>query len=238
MPLNVCVYGSSSKQTPASYLHAATVLGDELAKRGHTCVNGAGAHGVMGALNRASRAAKGRVIGVCHKMFVDGEITALFDGMELVLTGGSDLVERKAALMAKSDCYIALPGGPGTWDELWEVACACQLGIGRSGPICLVNTDGYYDGFVRQLERADADRLLHKPPAEFLHVAADPKSALDWCEAHMKDEAQLADTVYASQVQFSSIRSLTLRDVAGWVALGATCGLLATLTVVATLRRR
>eukprot|EP00966_Prymnesium_polylepis_P158959 3674240-Prymnesium_polylepis.1 len=114
MPLNVCVYGSSSSKTPAAYLDEAATLGTELARRGHTCVNGAGAHGVMGALNRASRAAQGRVIGVCHKMFVDGEITGMFQGMELVLTGGSDLVERKAALMARSDCYISLPGGPGT----------------------------------------------------------------------------------------------------------------------------
>ena len=87
MPLSICVYGSSSKQTPKAYLDAATTLGTEMAVRGHTCVNGAGAHGVMGALNRAGKAAGGKVIGVCHKMFVDGEITAQFEGLELVLTG-------------------------------------------------------------------------------------------------------------------------------------------------------
>ena len=126
MPLSICVYGSSSKQTPTAYLDAATTLAHELAKRGHTCVNGAGAHGVMGALNRASRAEGGRTIGVCHKMFVDGDITELFDGMELVLTGGDDLVERKAKLVERSDCFIALPGGPGT--------CAPQSPVAHTTP--------------------------------------------------------------------------------------------------------
>ena len=159
-PLSVCVYGSSSRHTPEAYKAAARTLGAALAKRGHLCINGAGAQGVMGALNASCKAAGGRVRGVCHKMFVDGPITALFDGLELIQTEGDGLTERKQALAEGADCFIALPGGPGTWDELWEVACARQLGVGRSGPICLVNTDGYYDGFVTQLERAHADRLL------------------------------------------------------------------------------
>lgn len=56
-------------------------------------------------------------------------------------------------------------------DELWEVICARQLGVGRSGPICLVNTDGYYDGFASQIKRAHEDQILHKPPSEFVHVS-------------------------------------------------------------------
>ena len=173
-PINICVYGSSSRLTPASYLATAEELATELARRGHTCINGAGAHGVMGALNRAGRAAGGKVVGVCHEMFVDGEITQLFEDFELVAVGGDGLEERKRTLAERSDCFIALPGGPGTWDELWEVACARQLGVGLSGPVCIVNTDGYYDGFVQQVKRAHADKLLHKPHDEFLHVRLAP----------------------------------------------------------------
>ncbi|KAL1530280.1 hypothetical protein AB1Y20_001192 [Prymnesium parvum] len=233
MSLRVCVYGSSSKKTPAAYLEAASVLGTELASRGHTCINGGGAHGVMGALNRACKAVGGRVVGVCHEMFVDGDITEMFRGFELVVTRGGDLTERKAALVAHSDCFIALPGGPGTWDELWEVACARQLGIARSGPICLLNTDGYYDGFVQQIERAYVDQILHKPPREFIHVVEDPIDAVDWCEAHVKDGTRMPSPV----PQRASTLGLSFSHFPAlfWIALGALGGSLATL---ASVRRR
>jgi hypothetical protein len=84
MPLSVCVYGSSSRSTPEAYKAAARTLGAALAERDHLCINGAGAEGAMGALNEACKAAGGRVRGVCHKMFVDGPITALFEGLELI----------------------------------------------------------------------------------------------------------------------------------------------------------
>ena len=171
------------------------MLGAELARRGHCCINGAGAHGVMGALNESCKRSGGRVRGVCHEMFVDGEITALFEGMELVQVSGAGLVERKAGLVKGADCFLALPGGPGTWDELWEVACARQLGIGRVGPTVLVNVQGYYEGFVLQLHRAHADGLLHKPPDEFLKVVDDPITALDYCEAHAGEAVSRAAVV-------------------------------------------
>ena len=118
------------------------MLGNELARRDHICVNGAGAHGVMGALNRAARTAGGKVIGVCHRMFVDGEIQDLFEGFELVLTGGEGLEERKRALAVRADCFIALPGGPGTCERL----LLSLLRMHRRVPV------------VR------AERLLYSPP--------------------------------------------------------------------------
>jgi predicted Rossmann-fold nucleotide-binding protein len=95
---------------------------------------------------------------------------------EEVLAGGPDLTERKQLLAKDAECFIALPGGPGTWEELWEIVCQRQLGLpppndesaagiaparrGR-GPVCLVNVDGFYDGFIATAERAVADGLLH-----------------------------------------------------------------------------
>ena len=122
--LNICVYGSSSRLTPDAYMDAARDLGKLLSLKGHLCINGGGANGVMGALNESVKANSGRCRGVCHEMFVDGQITELFEGMELVITKGTNLHARKAALAEGSDCFIALPGGPGTWDELWEAGCA------------------------------------------------------------------------------------------------------------------
>ena len=72
------------------------------------------------------------------------------------------------------------------------MACARQLGVGRTGPVCLVNTNGYYDGFVTQLARAHADQLLHRPPEEFLFICAEPLEALLYCEAHAGEHTSAA----------------------------------------------
>jgi hypothetical protein len=97
-----------------------------------------------------------------------------------------------------------------------------------------VNTNGYYDGFVQQIDRAHKDKLLHKPPCEFVHVASDPLEALDWCEKHVADAAQLADTVvYANQIYAGKVHPAagsgteSVGRGAALVALGAACGALA-----------
>ena len=136
MPLNVCVYGSSSRNTPEAYKAAARTLGAALAQRSHLCINGAGAEGVMGALNEACKAAGGRVRGVCHKMFVDGPIMALFQGLELIQTEGDGLTERKRGLAEGADCFIALPvhAPPASVHVLSapSLSRACVLRAGRA----------------------------------------------------------------------------------------------------------
>ena len=112
----------------------------------------------------------------------DGSVTT-----ELIVVGGSDLTERKALLKERAEAFIALPGGSGTWDELWEVVCEKSLGIGvasegRAVPIVLVNTDGYYDGFLLQMKRAYADGILYVDPSELVASFDSPTAALEYCE--------------------------------------------------------
>ncbi|CAN0089150.1 unnamed protein product, partial [Heterosigma akashiwo] len=157
--VNVCVYASASPKTPSAYLDAATELGRLLAKDGHLCINGAGKTGGMGALNDGVIQSQGKVRGVIlNKFVVDNNE---HDGIkDLVVVGGNDLQERKAKLVEDADCIIALPGGTGTWDELWEAVCLNGIGL-RRRPVCCVNIDGYYDGFLKMLDRASRDGLLH-----------------------------------------------------------------------------
>jgi len=153
-PLRVCCYGSSSSRTPARYTDAAYDLGSILARRGHTCVNGAGSSGCMAAMNSGASDSGGRIVGVIHEKFVvDGSdwlegAHSVFGrgGAELLLATGNDLQERKRLLVRDADALVVLPGGPGTWDELWEMACAGHLGF-HSMPIVCVNVDGYYYDF-------------------------------------------------------------------------------------------
>lgn len=79
---------------------------------------------------------------------------------------------------------LCFPGGVGTFDELWEAICAKSLSMkGLSNkPICLVNTNGFYDGFIMQMQRASEDKLLYNKVEEYFHVSNTPQDALEWCE--------------------------------------------------------
>lgn len=134
-PLRVCCYGSSSSLTPEKYMNEARSLGYILAKRGHTCVNGAGSFGCMAAMNDGASIGNGHIVGVIHEMFVvDGSDWCVRDGgahkvfsspkerdgpiREMLVAGGDDLQERKKLLVQGADALVVLPGGPGTWDEV------------------------------------------------------------------------------------------------------------------------
>lgn len=194
--LRVCCYGSSSSATPKPYLAEAEMLGRTLALRGHTCVNGAGSSGCMASMNDGVMAEDGHVIGVIHEMFVvDGSDWITEEGgahsafhagtREILVAGGNDLQERKRLLVKGADALIVLPGGPGTWDELWEMVCARNLGF-TDIPIVCVNVDGYYDPFRAMLDRAYGDRLIRKEPEEILHFEPDSASAVLWVESAAK----------------------------------------------------
>jgi len=180
-PLRICCYGSSSNKTQERYLTEAYSLGCTLAKRGHTCVNGAGATGCMGAMNQGCLDSQGQVFGVIHEIFVEGKGSQWKEGCHdvfnqegssaelasLAVVGGDDLQERKRMLVKDAHALIVLPGGPGTFDELWEMACSRQIGF-IDMPIVCVNVDGYYDSFAEMLQRAHEDGFLYKHPDEIL----------------------------------------------------------------------
>lgn len=77
-----------------------------------------------------------------------------------------------------------MPGGVGTFDELWD--CICGKSLGMKGmdhkPICVVNIDGFYDGFIMQLRRAYRDGILYGPAETYFHVETDAIEALNWCQ--------------------------------------------------------
>ena len=189
--LRVCCYGSSSKNTKEPYIKDAYSLGKTLGERGHTCVNGAGATGCMGAMNQGVLDANGKVVGVIHEMFVmQGKGSDWVEGCHdvfkqeptrLLIVGGDDLQERKRMLVKGADALVVLPGGPGTFDELWEMACARQIGL-ITIPIVCVNINGYYDSFRQMLERAHADQFLYKHPSEILHFEDTSIEAIDYIE--------------------------------------------------------
>lgn len=194
--LSICVYASSSRKSGENFLRVSKRLGQLLAEKQHLCINGGGKFGCMGALNDGVASVRGgRVLIVIHEMWCQGTAhSELHDGVssegletEIVVVGGRDLTERKQKLKDRADAFIALPGGVGTWDELWEVVCERQLGIGiaaegRSCPVVLVNVDGYYDGFVAQCAKSFEEGIIYVDPEKLIHVASTAEEALAYCE--------------------------------------------------------
>ena len=230
--VRVCVFGSSSNKTPDEYLKVSEELGALIASNGHLCVNGGGAAGCMGALNRGVRSKGGQILGVIHDMFsVETE-----DGLiqEMLVTNGDTLSEREQMLVTNSDCIIVLPGGVGTLDELWESVCNKSLHLGgmEKVPICVLNYNGYFDGCIAQLERASKDKLLYQPVSEYMHVETSAKAALECSIKALKnnDINDGADSAFRKQRRDTSftITNAFKADKLPSVAIGITIGIFIT----------
>lgn len=162
----LCVFCGASHGGRPEYAAGAFELGRALARRGITLVYGGGRAGLMGAVADAAIAAGGRAIGV---------ITKLLESRELAHTGITQLHvvesmhDRKMMMADLADAFIALPGGLGTLDELFEILAWAQLGI-HTKPVGLLNTANYYDPlmvFLDQIEREAFLRLNHRTEIVF-----------------------------------------------------------------------
>ncbi len=174
--MRICVFLGSSDGTSPSFRATATRVAQSLARRGIGIVYGGGRVGCMGALADAALAAGGEVIGVLPRSLEDREVanTAL-TALHMV----SSMHERKALMTSLADAFLALPGGFGTLDELFEALTWRQLGY-HDKPCALLDVDGYYasllafcdsarqNGFVRHADRAallsgnDPERLIEE----------------------------------------------------------------------------
>ncbi len=188
---SICVLCGSNPGRRPEYVHAAAALADALVTRGIRVVYGGAAVGTMGALADAALRAGGEVVGIIPQALVDAEVAhpGLTD-----LRVVASMHERKAAMVALSDGFVALPGGLGTLDELAEVATWSQLGL-HEKPIGLLDPLGYFDLLLRFLDHAVDERflrgehralLLHeRTPAALLDAMAawTPAAAAKWVDA-------------------------------------------------------
>lgn len=164
----ICVFCASSRTLDQRWLELATETGAELARRGHTLVSGGGCVGMMGAVADGARAAGGRTLGVIPQALVDLEVADLASD-ELLITDG--MASRKTLMIEKSDAFVALPGGLGTLDELFEVWTTATLAM-HDKPMVLVDADGFYRPLLDWLHTL-ADRHFLKPAGLDLLLVAD-----------------------------------------------------------------
>src|SRR5215510_7882841 len=147
--MRICVYCASSQECDQVYHDAATDLGRRLAEARCTTVYGGGAVGLMGSLANGALAAGGEVVGIIPRFMT--EIEWQHPGLAS-LEVVEDMRERKHRLLTGSDAVVALPGGCGTLEEMFEALTLKRLGL-YFNPIVLVNTNDYYAPLRAFIER-------------------------------------------------------------------------------------
>ena len=158
---NICVYCGSSPGTDPAHIEAAKQLGQALAQRNIGLVYGGSSLGIMGAVANSVLQHDGRVIGVIPRALATREIA--HDGLSELLVVAS-MHERKAKMAELSDGFVALPGGLGTAEELFEILTWAQLGLHRS-PCGIFNSNGYYDKLISFIDHAVEQqfvKLIHR----------------------------------------------------------------------------
>ena len=171
----VCVFCGSARGDGSVYGEAARALGEELVARGIGVVYGGGRVGLMGELADAAMQAGGEVIGVIPRRLSDLEVG---HGAITELRIVKSMHERKGMMADLSDGFIALPGGIGTFEELFEVLTWTQLGI-HDKPVGLLDVEGYYGPLLSFLDGAVEAGFLRPEHRAMLHQARSPGLLLD-----------------------------------------------------------
>lgn len=157
--MNICVFGAASNEIDCSYIKMVEDMGTLLAKNHHNLVFGAGAMGLMGAAARGFKQGGAKITGVIPTFFQEADVEAIYEDCdELVFT--ETMRERKAEMENRADAFIIVPGGIGTFEELFEILTLKQLSR-HNKPIIIYNINGYYSSMESMIDRAIEQHFMN-----------------------------------------------------------------------------
>ena len=171
----ICVYCGSNGGGNSSYLQMAEEFGSLLAEQGVGVVYGGGSVGMMGAVADGALSRGGEVIGITPNMFV--EMGVIHQGLT-TLKVVNTMHERKALMAELSDGFVALPGGLGTFEELFEVLTWAQIGLHQK-PCGILNVAGYFDRLVEFLDHAVQERFIKESHRKMIMVEDSPQKLFE-----------------------------------------------------------
>jgi uncharacterized protein (TIGR00730 family) len=174
--MHVCVFLSAA-DLDERYTLPAREFAELLGAGGHTLVWGGSDTGLMKVVADGVQAAGGGLVGVSVELFRN---VARANADEMVFA--RDIAERKALLLARSDAVVVMTGGLGTLDEATEILELRKHGL-HDKPVVMLNTAGFYDGLIIQLQRMEDDGFLPVPLADLMYPAGSPSDALSYLEA-------------------------------------------------------
>lgn len=177
---SVCVFCGASMGSQSDYVEAAVALGQELGRRRLGLVYGGGSVGLMGALARAAQDAGSNVVGVIPEPLAGREVMGDQIG-ELIVV--ETMHERKALMASLADAFLAMPGGFGTMDELFEIVTWGQIGI-HSKPVGLLNVAGYFDPLVQWVDGGIREGFIRVQHRDLLLMEREPVALLERLQAH------------------------------------------------------
>lgn len=172
---NICVFAGSSPGADSAYAAAARALGTELARRSLGLIYGGASVGLMGILADATLAAGGRAVGILPRGLFRREVA--HPGLS-ELHQVASMHERKAQMADLADAFIALPGGYGTFDELFEIVTWAQIGL-HNKPIGLLDVGGYFDPLLALVRHAATSGFIPPDHTHLLLHATEPIALLD-----------------------------------------------------------
>jgi uncharacterized protein (TIGR00730 family) len=171
---SICIYCGASRGVRPEYAELARDVGTLLARQGITLVYGGGNVGLMGVVADATLASGGQVVGVIPRALLEREVS--HRGLtELVVV--NDMHERKLTMATRADGFIALPGGIGTLEELFETLTWLQLGF-HGKPIALLDVAGYFTSLLAFLDNMVGEGFLIAAHRDLLLTATDPEELL------------------------------------------------------------
>lgn len=172
---SVCVYCGSSDKMHPDYLAAARQMGVAVAQRGLQLIYGAGGTGLMGAVAEGALQAGGEVVGVIPTYFNTPQLAHQgLTRIEVVDT----IHQRKARMAELAGAFIALPGGYGTFEELFEILTWAQIGLHQK-PVGLLNVRGYFDPLLAMVEHARLEGFIYAEHRDLFTHAGEPHALLD-----------------------------------------------------------
>ena len=182
---SICIYCGSNTGSNPIYAERAAALGTRLAQQGLAVVYGGGNVGLMGVVADAALAAGGEVVGVIPEQLVGWEVAHTgLTRLEVV----ANMHERKARMFDLSDGFVALPGGFGTLDEMFEMLTWRQLGIGDK-PCAFLDVQGFFEPLVAMMDRMVEERFLHADQRRDLWHGDDLDAMLRWMQQYRPVQA-------------------------------------------------
>lgn len=185
-PFSICVYCGSRPGARPEFAAVAQAVGQWIGRQHGQLVYGGGRTGLMGLVAQATREAGGRVVGVIPKALVEKELAnPLCDELHVVDT----MHERKAMMAHRSDAFLALPGGIGTFEELFEIWTWRQLGY-HDKPVGLLNAAGYYDAMLDFLAHSVREAFMGEWQMDLIRTGTEPAELLQALRADVPRHAQ------------------------------------------------
>lgn len=176
--MNICIYGSASKNLEPVYLKACKKLGEEIGQRGHGLVFGGSERGLMGITAEGVSSQNGEILGIAPRFFdEEGEI---YSGCtDFIYT--ETMSERKDLFQINADAFIILPGGIGTFDEFFETIVYKSLGQ-HNKPVVLFNVNGYFDKLEEFMQVAIEQKFVRVHEGRLYDITSDVTQVLDLIE--------------------------------------------------------